>query len=358
MSQELQHGGDLRAASEHYAIPLAQWQDLSTGISPWVFPAGTVPENVWRDLPVDTLALQHAAADYYGVQADAVIPVPGTQAVISNLPGLLPPSPVALPACGYAEHKRHWQKAGHTPVFYHTQAQLLALAEQGAVTHAVVINPNNPTGEWCSAKLLRQVHDRLTGYLIVDEAFMDFYPTQSMVACVSDCPRLCVLRSVGKFFGLAGLRLGFLLGRGDAAECFRTQLDPWAVSHPALWLGEQALQNRQWQARQCRRITLVQNRLMQWLTNFIRGTAIDADLHPAGLFVSLSGAAEDLERLHIALATRAIFTRWGYRAETTNSSPVADVQQVYLRVGLPSDGAVRLQAALNQIKQEWTCTTS
>nr|WP_254722253.1 threonine-phosphate decarboxylase [Gilvimarinus xylanilyticus] len=347
----------MRRACERYGIPLSQWQDLSTGISPWGFPVGAVPETVWRDLPVDTSALQHAAADYYGVSADAVVPAPGSQAAISIVPGLLPPAVVALPACGYTEHEIHWQNAGHTPLYYHTPAQLLQLAKQGAVTHAVIINPNNPTAEFYSAAGLRQLHNQLTGYLLVDEAFMDFDPAESMATSVADCERLCVLRSLGKFFGLAGLRLGFLLSRGEVAERFRARLDPWAVSHPALWVGEQALQNRQWQARQVRRIALMQSRLMQLLTDFIDRLDLEVALSPAGLFVSLSGPAASLEHLHGALARRAIFTRWGYRDCNAPRDATDQPYRVYLRVGLPPDGGVRLKAALNQIEQEWTCIT-
>ncbi|UTF60102.1 threonine-phosphate decarboxylase [Gilvimarinus sp. DA14] len=345
MSDASEHGGNLQAATKCFGLPHNGWQDLSTGISPWGYPVNNVPDDVWQNLPVNSEPLLHAAQKFYGVDKNYILPLPGSQAAISSLPRLLPAARVALPSCGYHEHEYHWTNAGHIPVFYTTMDELLRLTENGAVEHAVVINPNNPTGQIFGCDILQKVYHKIAGVLLVDEAFMDWQPENTMAAFVATLPRLIVLRSVGKFFGLAGIRLGFVLSANGKVEQIKAAFEPWAVNGPAMWVAERALTDFAWQKMQRRRIDKVYQTLKHILQNFIRPLERSVTLVGTGLFVSLAGDSNLLGALHKALALRGIYTRWGYQCAPSATA--------YLRIGLPPDDGVRLQAALHGIREQW-----
>ncbi|MDH0098608.1 aminotransferase class I/II-fold pyridoxal phosphate-dependent enzyme, partial [Pseudomonas sp. GD04158] len=204
----LEHGGRLRAAAQRYGIPLEDWLDLSTGIAPYGWDLPPVPAQAWARLPEINDGLEAAARDYYG--AASLLPVAGSQAAIQALPRLRTHSNVGILAPTYAEHAAAWRREGH---------RITKLSE-GSVHRALpqldvllVVNPNNPTGRLIEPARLLDWHDELAergGWLVVDEAFIDCTPQHSLAA-YSDMPGLIVLRSFGKFFGLAGLRLGFVL---------------------------------------------------------------------------------------------------------------------------------------------------
>jgi cobalamin biosynthetic protein CobC len=240
----LEHGGNLREAALRFDRPASDWLDLSTGINPRCHPAPAPSPNAWHRLPETDPALALAAASYYN--APQVLAVAGTQAAIQALPRLRSPSRVVVAAPSYAEHAHHWAQHGHamTPVPY---AQLDAHADRADVM--VVCNPNNPTGASVSPQRLLDWAARLAargGWLIVDEAFGDMAPENS-VAAASGQPGLIVLRSVGKFFGLAGLRLGFVAAHAGLLAALADLLGPWAVSGPAQEIALKALSDREWQ---------------------------------------------------------------------------------------------------------------
>jgi cobalamin biosynthesis protein CobC len=86
------------------------------------------------------------------------------------------------------------------------------------------------------------------GWLVVDEAFADMEPEISAVGLCADLP-VVVLRSFGKFYGLAGLRLGFAIASPDIARRMALALGPWPCSGPALTIGATALRDREWADR-------------------------------------------------------------------------------------------------------------
>lgn len=251
----LEHGGRLHAAARQWGIPLAEWLDLSTGIAPWPYPV-QINAAAWQRLPEDEDGLIACAARYYGHPAP--LPLPGSQAAIQWLPRLLPPGRAVLPAPTYGEYAPAWRAAGHR-VSELPYAELVA----GDIEAEVIMlaSPNNPTGDQLTAADLRRLAQRQAargGWLVLDAAFADAADTNAAASLTAEAgttlPRLIVLRSLGKFFGLAGARVGFCC----AAEALQTQLaaalGPWAVSHPSRLAAQQALTDRDWQAQQHARL--------------------------------------------------------------------------------------------------------
>lgn len=259
-AMKLFHGGALNEASQRYNIPLGDWIDLSTGISPYSWPVPELPQQVWRNLPDAVDSLTAVASQYYGCDKDHILPVPGSQFAIETLPIIFSKGQVAVPKWGYTEHAYGWQKAGHQLIWYKDFEQLLQLVKTRKLTAAVIINPNNPSAELIAPAELLMLKELLVangGTLIVDEAFMDCTPQHSLFLQISeraDYDGLIILRSVGKFFGLAGLRLGFLVANKQFLARVDPQLPPWAVSHPARWVGRQALADKHWQKQQLLRL--------------------------------------------------------------------------------------------------------
>ena len=247
-----EHGGNLRAAQQRYGG--TDWIELSTGINPHAYPAPAHATDAWRRLPEPDPALVRAACDYYG--APQRLPVAGTLAAIPALPrlraGLAGPARVTFSAPSYAEHAHHWDRHGHAMRQLAYDAMDDAVADSDVV---VVVNPNNPTGATVTPAQLLDWAEHLAargGWLVVDEAFGDTARSLS-VANHAGRPGLIVLRSVGKFFGLAGLRLGFVGAEAPLLAALDELLGPWAVSGPAQdialsalrdWVWQQATQNR------------------------------------------------------------------------------------------------------------------
>ncbi|HEY0847632.1 MAG TPA: threonine-phosphate decarboxylase CobD [Noviherbaspirillum sp.] len=241
----LEHGGNLGDAAARFNRPLAQWLDLSTGINPQHYPVPPLAPNAWHRLPEPSSELAEAAQAYYG--APRMLPVAGTQAVIQALPRLRPHSQVIVSAPSYAEHAHCWTQAGHAVREIPFDRLAANIAEADVV---VVCNPNNPTGESIAPDVLLGWADALAargGWLVVDEAFCDTTPETS-VARWTDRPGLIVFRSVGKFFGLAGLRLGFVAAHEHLLKELADYLGPWSVSGPAQDIGCAALRDTAWQA--------------------------------------------------------------------------------------------------------------
>ena len=302
------------------------WLDLSTGINPGAWPMPALAAEVWRRLPSrrDEEQLVAAARQAWGVPNDAaIVPAPGTQALIQWLPRLAPAGAVAILGPTYSEHALCWASAGHAVIATDRIEGLDA-------PHAVLVNPNNPDGRMVGHTALEQALVRTLqagGWLVIDESFVDLCPN---VSAIDLCGRgAVVLRSFGKFYGLAGLRLGFAVASHAVAQRLASALGPWAVSGPALAIGAAALADTSWAEQMRVRLAAEAGRL-------------DAVLAAAGLAVvggtSLFRLARHAQafRLHHALAQRQIWTR----AFTDRPD--------LLRFGLPPDaaGLDRLAAAL------------
>jgi cobalamin biosynthetic protein CobC len=333
----LEHGGKLRAAAARYGIPLEQWLDLSTGINPNGWQGAMPPPSSWARLPEDEDGLSHAACNYYGTAE--LLPVAGSQAAIQVLPKLRAECRVAVLAPSYNEHAHAWQGAGHA-VDLITADQLDTAVESHDVV--VVVNPNNPTGVSFDKPTLLPWHQKLAargGWLLVDEAFMDSTPANSVAAHTGE-DGLIVLRSLGKFFGLAGARVGFVLAETTLLQQLREELGPWTISGPARWLATKVLNDRDWQGLTREQLKQHGQRLNRLLTD--HGLSPDGD---TALFQSI--ATPLAESIHERLAEQGILTR------LFNDQVKGQVKdQALIRFGLPAHEVEwqRLETALAQLQ--------
>jgi cobalamin biosynthetic protein CobC len=324
VEEDIWHGGDLATARALFPEAPQPWVDLSTGINPIPYPLPALPLSLWTRLPGadDEAALIAAARAAYRVPAQAdIVAAPGTQILIELLPRLTPCGPVAILGPTYAEHGHAWRKAGF--------AVDEAPAPAEAAATIVVVNPNNPDGRLLSREDLAGLAARCVaggGLLVVDEAFADFTPETSIVP---DLPEgAIVLRSFGKSYGLAGLRLGFAIAAPALVARLAAMLGPWSVAGPALHVGASALADAGWlsaageaRARDAARL--------------------DALLGPHGLI----GGGTSLFRLLETPAAAALFARLGRHGIYVRRFQNAPQR---LRFGLPGDEAAwsRLHAAL------------
>lgn len=329
----LEHGGNLRDATLRFGR--SDWLDLSTGVNPHWYPAPDLAGNAWHRLPEYDPALTEAAQAFYN--APHMLAVAGTQAAIQALPRLRSPSRVTVAAPSYAEHAHHWAQHGHNmrQVSY---AELEAAVDTNDVV--VVCNPNNPTGATVPPATLLAWAERLAardGWLVVDEAFADTSRSLS-VAAHSGRPGLIVLRSIGKFFGLAGIRLGFVAAHPPLLKVLADVLGPWAVSGPAQQIALAALRDTQWQTSTHARLTHEGERLRQLLA--------DHDIQSSGTALLQWWQERQPEAFWQHMAERGIWVRLFREAARG------------IRLGLPPDeaGWQRLQQALHEWRSQQTST--
>jgi len=326
----LKHGGNLRMAAQQYDIPLEDWLDLSTGINPQGWPIPELPTDIWQRLPEKDDGLMEAAVAYYG--SAYVLPTAGSQPVIQLLPTLRPASRVGVLAPSYAEHAYAWKRRGHALVELEHDSIEAILPDLDVL---IVCNPNNPSGLRFPPEKLRAWSKSLAqrdGWLIVDEAFVDATPELS-IALYAGQPGLVILRSLGKFFGLAGARVGAVLAWSTLLQQIEEELGPWTVNGPARLVATRALRDINWQHETQQRLCADSTRLATLLTHH--------NIAPTGstpMFQWISHP--NAQALHDALARQGIWTRYFN-------------QPCSIRFGLPGlpQEWHRLEAALRQISQ-------
>lgn len=334
-AKSIEHGGDPAAVEARFGTPLHGWLDLSTGINPVAYAVPPMPQDVLARLPrrAEMDALLAAARRAYGVPDHAaIVAAPGTQALIQLVPTLFAPSDVTVMGPTYGEHAPAWTAAGHHVV------DVTSICAQAArpAPFGVLVHPNNPTGRLQAVEGLLAFAEELLdrgGALVVDEAFADVTPEVSVTPHAGPAG-LIVLRSFGKFFGLAGVRLGFAVCAPDVAEKITAKLGPWAVSGPALWAGTHALNDAAW-ARQTR---------ARLKADALR---LDGLLQGAGLKIV---GGTDLYRLAESESAQEIYEKLGRQGILTR--PFA-YNAKWLRFGLPGreDDWARLQAALVEVRR-------
>jgi cobalamin biosynthetic protein CobC len=322
------HGGRLAAAAVQFPAAPTPWIDLSTGVNPIPYPAPSVSRSANARLPdpTETAALEEAAAAAFGVRAaGGTLAVPGSEAALRILARLLPAKTVAVAAPTYGSHAAAWRSAG--AVVRSIPCRDLATADADIV---VAVNPNNPDGYRHAPDTLARIADRQAargGWLIVDEAFAETAPELSVADRAGGA--LIVLRSFGKFYGLAGVRLGFVLaGDGVIAE-LRTVFGDWPVSASAIAVGRAAYPDAVWRDRTAASLIRKAARLDQLL--FRAGFQI-----VGGTSLFRLAAADDASRRFALLAERGLLTR------------PFEFDRRWLRFGLPAGATAwtRLEQAL------------
>lgn len=331
----LSHGGNVLAMAEKYNISPSQWLDLSTGLNPNGWSVPDIPGYVWQALPQEEDGLQEVACQYYG--CDYCLPVAGSQAAIETLPTLRNLSRVGIISPTYAEHEYAWRKSGHHVSRIDINRVDDELAQLDVL---VVINPNNPTGHQVPVETLLTWHQQLSkkgGWLIVDEAFMDVTPERSIIKS-GIRPGLIVLRSLGKFFGLAGVRCGFVITEQELLSLVADKIGPWSVTGPSRYVAIQALKDKDWQHKTRIDLNLQGHRLASLLQE--QGFTIDGG---SALFQWVKH--QRANEIFDALAKQGILLRLFPEEITTVTS---------LRFGLPQSEQqwCRLENALNNISGE------
>lgn len=335
MTSTMTHGGALAAAIRRYGGSAGEWLDLSTGINPLPVRLPPIADTLWQRLPDSDLdhAARSAAARFYGTGHTLPLAVPGTQSAIQHLPRLLGQSgAVAIRSPTYSEHEASFRRAGWRVDQVSDLASL-----SGAYRAAVVVNPNNPDGRVAGHQTLLE-HSRTMreagGWLIVDEAFADLDPRESLASVAALTEGLIVLRSFGKFFGLAGLRLGFVIANEGLLKRLQAEIGPWAVAGPALAIAARILGEE----KTTEALRAAIHRRNVALKNIIAGAKLTI-VGNGGLFLLVQ--TSDATQLFDHLARRRILVRaFDYRSD-------------WLRFGLTADETAdgRLAHALADFKR-------
>lgn len=309
-----EHGGGLQAAISAFGGAPTHWLDLSTGINPNPYPVspealgqitgrlGALPDT---DL---THALEVAARSFWDIpKTAAVVPAGGASAIIAALPSVLFPrilkgQTYALRAPIYNEYE--------TAFNAHGWARAKTAAEAADV--AVHVNPNNPDGAYVATEALEagRVH-------IVDESFCDLTPQRSLIAAAAR-PDTIIIKSFGKFWGLAGLRLGFAICAPELASALSNRLGPWPVSAPALITGAAALNDPAWAQKTRNALAQMRARLDEVLLGAGFDVIGGCDLFRLAAHPDAAARHETLCRAHILTRPFSYAPQW-------------------LRFGLPKD---------------------
>lgn len=304
--KELDHGGRLQDAIKTYQTPFDQWLDLSAALNPFPWSVPEIPASVFQRLPQPDDGLLEAAQDYY--QCTNLLPISGSQAAIQALPRLRSICNVWVLENTYSEHLTAWQAAGHRvkQVAWQEIDKLMCLQPVDVI---VLVNPDNPSGQLIPKEMLLKWARRLDkkkGWLIVDEAFMDTTPENSLMPSTGSADdninSLIVLRSLGKFFGLAGIRLGFIKAPTNLLQQLCDYLGPWAVCHMSRWLGRQALSDVYWIQQQQLNLLQACKRL-----NTLLEDTFSRPVYGCSLFQTLQH--HQAEKIHQTLAHQGILTR-------------------------------------------------
>jgi cobalamin biosynthesis protein CobC len=320
----LDHGGNLAAAIAEFGGDAAHWIDLSTGINPNAYPVGKISAHAWTRLPerARLVDLEHVAQRAYNTKLE-VIAVAGAQAAIQLIPGIAAAGTATVLTPTYNEHAGALRAAGWTV----READTLKALEGSSL--AVVVNPNNPDGATYRPEQLCALAETVE-MLVVDESFADPVPALSLTnQAHALAENIILLRSFGKFYGLAGVRLGFVLCAPAMARRFRDMIGPWPVSGMAIEVAERALADKAW----AQKTTAQLHRDAERLDLLAKDTGWDL---VGGTPLFRTFAAPDAGAAQRQLAAHHIWTR------------IFPYSKNWIRLGMPGTDAEwsRLAAAL------------
>jgi cobalamin biosynthetic protein CobC len=295
------HGGGLDAAVTRFGGTRADWLDLSTGINPTSYPIPELPKHAWTDLPDQGAqdALIMAARKFWNVPDDlGIVAASGVSALISSLPTCTDQGSFHITKPTYNEHEASFLSAGFSQT-------------QNADTQ-IYVHPNNPDGKYVSADDILSKHKSMS---IIDESFCDCLPQKSHVE-LAGRDGVVVLKGLGKFWGLAGVRLGFAIAKPNLANRIQDRIGPWAISGVAQVIGAAALNDTTWACEMRKTLHNDSMRLDKLLTqfgvNWVGGT--------------------DLFRLYDCENAQALFDRLAEQKILCRIFPYSDR---WIRIGLP-----------------------
>lgn len=311
LSPRPDHGGGIDAAARRHGGARSDWIDLSTGINAVPYPLPPLPADAWTALPdeaAQTALLEAARALWNVPEGAAILAAPGASALIAMIPRLVPPGRVHIAAPTYNEHGRAFAAAGWQD-------------SAGLPDAQVHVHPNNPDGRLWDGRTKAPL-------TVIDESFCDICPSESLIARAAT-PGTLVLKSFGKFWGLAGMRLGFVIGDPTLIARLETMLGPWPVSGPALAIGTAALHDTGWADATRHRLTQDAARMDALFTR--RGATLVGGTPLFRLY-----DVDDAARWQHSLASHRIWTR------------VFPYSTRWLRLGQPgtADAWSRLETAL------------
>ena len=249
------HGGALHAAERRFPDAPRPWLDLSTGINPVAYPFAAPKLETYARLP-DAAALarlEAIAAERYGAREETcIVAAPGTQAIIQRLPSLAAGRDVRILVPTYGEFARAFQAGGFQDrdraIRFVPRAEALAGADI-----AILATPNNPDGRVTAPEDLLRLAKQV-GLLVVDEAFADALSASHSLVPQLPQAGVLVMRSFGKIYGLAGVRLGFAITSDELGRSLRRLFGPWPVSGPAIAIGTEAIADASWLAATAARL--------------------------------------------------------------------------------------------------------
>ncbi|ACT59842.1 threonine-phosphate decarboxylase CobD [Hirschia baltica] len=332
MNEDFLHGGALDIIAQRYPDAPMPWIDLSTGINPWSWPVEKCQPVSLAHLPTKSEYQNcvQALSSYLNAPSEHILLAPGSELLIRLLPTILNPQKVVIHSPIYGDHINTW-----------TTAKCEIIETKSPLTYAdsadciVICNPNNPDGHAYSREELDEALNKLSahnGYLIIDEAYADLYPDLSLADCAGR-KGLIILRSIGKFFGLAGLRLGAILAEPEILKAMQDRLGVWSVSTQALHIGAAAYRDFKWHEETRSRLKSEIQKLDQILNSNSITQITGTNLYR---FINIENAHKAWD----VLISKGIYTR---RFDWTNN---------HLRIGLPTnaDASNRLAQALSLLR--------
>ena len=282
MKNRFKHGGNIEEAARLFAVAEEKITDFSSNVNPLALPAKVIKaikESI-RFIPrypdPDSLKLKKALGKKFGIGTEHIVVGNGSIDLIYRAAQVLRPGAAVILTPTFMEYENALLSAG-------SKIRRLAASERdkfifpideieknsGDVDIVFICNPNNPTGALTAKSDLEYLAKRLRQKkttLVVDEAFIDLAEGHSLVERAAESGNLLVLRSMTKFYGLAGLRLGYAVGSKKLINRIRNFGPPWAVNMFAQVAGEAIIGDEEFKKKSLRRLVEERNFLYSHLS--------------------------------------------------------------------------------------------
>lgn len=332
------HGGDVFAAASELGCRPGEILDFSASINPLGPPASAMAaaRNSLTDCihypEIAADSLRQALAGHHGLDPAHLLPGSGSTELLYLLPRVLRPRRALLVVPAFSEYARALDLLGCPfdifPLLPNRPLQPDRLCEaiDDQTDLVILANPGNPVGNLLPRELLLDLAERLRDRvdLVIDEAFIDFSPADSLLSKVPAFRRLWVLRSLTKFYAIPGLRVGFLAGSVKGIERVAAAREPWRIATPAIAAALACLQDADYHQQTLELIPVWREQLMAGLqalgltpcpgaANFLllrlpktkgTSTALTAALRQQGILIRDCGNFDGLDGQWLRLAVR------------------------------------------------------